>query len=417
MPRRALTDRLIQSLTSNGKLQHEHFDGFCSGLVLRVSRAGGKVWDFTFRNPVDGKRARLRIGPYPAISLATARDRAMQAGARIATGKDPRVEDDKPSLKTIAELHEDRMALVVRGKARSADEIERRAIKYIIPKIGNVAVIDFRIDPHYNAVVDPLILRNKLRTAGILFQDLRALMNFGIQRGVLEYSRLHRLKRPDQPKIRTRYLSLDEIRIVWNRLPEVMYRSDHIPTILKICLLLLQRISEVAGMRRSEINQETWVWTIPAARTKNKHDHAVPLSPTAIALIREAMRRTNGDIIFPDRAGAAPLGHRAIDCAVRLAQETRKGRPLGKFGIPRFRCHDLRRTGGTHMSAKANGLQISKMDRAHVLNHRSVTASGITDEVYNQNNYMDEKAAALALWDAFLMRLLINKPPNQMAAD
>jgi hypothetical protein len=74
--RRALTDKLAVSLTSNDKPQFEHFDATVSGLLLRVTKAAAKVWDFTFRSPVEGKRARLKIGPYgtvPGISLKVAR--------------------------------------------------------------------------------------------------------------------------------------------------------------------------------------------------------------------------------------------------------------------------------------------------------------------------------------------------------
>jgi integrase len=382
MTRRALTDRLVQSLTSEGKSQFEHYDGFCPGLLLRVSSGGGKVWDLTFKSPTDGKRARLRIGRYPVVGLAKARDKAVSALAKISQGQDPRTVIVEAAPKTIAELIEDRMALHLRANARSVKDIEGRANKYITPKVGAVRVTDFRIDPHYNSVVDPLILRGKMRTAGLLYQDLRALMNFGIQRGVIEFSRLQRIKRPDTPVYRTRFLNRNEIVTVWNLLPTALSRSPHIPRILRLCIVTLQRLSEVAGMRRSEIDLERRLWVIPARRSKNKHEHTVPLSGLALELIGEAMRKTNGDILFPNRAGDAPIKHRAIDCALRLAQNPRKGLPSGKFGVPIWKPHDLRRTGGTHLSLRENDLMVSVIDRAHVLNHRSVTRSSITDTAW-----------------------------------
>lgn len=282
MPRRALTDRSIASLTSCGKLQFEHFDGFCPGLLLRVSASGKRVWDFAFRSPVNGKRARMRIGPYPAVSLAVARERAMAAQAKIADKRDPRAVDALPAPKTIAELIEDRLALVLRDRTRSAAAVEWRAQKYIIPLIGGIAVADFKIDPNYNRVIDPLLKRNRVRTAGLVFQDLRALFNFAIQRGIVEYSRISRIKRPDEPVHRTRFLSREEIAIVWNALPTVMFRSEHIATILRLCLATAQRLSEVAGMRRSEIDLESCIWLIPGKRTKNGYEHSVPLGDLAV---------------------------------------------------------------------------------------------------------------------------------------
>ena len=289
MTRRALTDRLVQSLTSEGKSQFEHYDGFCPGLLLRVSSGGSKVWDLTFKSPTDGKRSRLRIGRYPDVGLAKAREEAVSALAKVAEGRDPRIVTVEAPPKTIAELLEDRLALHLRANARSVKDIEGRANKYIIPKIGSVLVQDFRIDPHYNAVVDPLILRGKMRTAGHLYQDLRALMNFGIQRGVIEFSRLQRIKRPDTPVYRSRFLNRNELVTVWNLLPTALSKSPHIPTILRLCIVTLQRLSEVAGMRRSEIDLDKRLWVIPAERSKNKHAHTVPLSDLAISLIRDAM--------------------------------------------------------------------------------------------------------------------------------
>lgn len=193
MPRRALTDRLILSLTSLGKRQHEHFDGFCPGLLLRVSSCGRKTWDLVFRCPTTKKRARLRIGHYPAVTLAAARERALEAQRALGEGKDPRIVELTPTAKTISGLIEDRLSMELRGKTRSARSVEWRANTYIIPLVGDVPVADFRIDPHYNAVIDPHLKRGKIRTAGTLFQDFRAFMNFAIRRGVIEYSRIARV--------------------------------------------------------------------------------------------------------------------------------------------------------------------------------------------------------------------------------
>ena len=48
-------------------------------------------------------------------------------------------------------------------------------------------------------------------------------------------------------------------------------------------MLSAQRLSDVAGMRWSEIDGD--VWTIPAARHKSKRRHEVPLSASLEAII------------------------------------------------------------------------------------------------------------------------------------
>jgi integrase len=49
--------------------------------------------------------------------------------------------------------------------------------------------------------------------------------------------------------------------------------------LLKLLLLTGCRLNELAGMRRTELNDDGTVWTIPGERTKNKRTHVVPLAP------------------------------------------------------------------------------------------------------------------------------------------
>ena len=403
MTRRALTVKLIEAVTSKGRPQLDHFDGFCPGLSIRVTSAKKKTWNFLFTSPRDGKIARLSLGTYPAIGLDDARQLAQQARRKVQQHKDPRDPDNTPKPKTMAELIEDRLSLTLRDKKRSAERAEWRFKKYVTPFVGKIAVENFRIDPHYNWIVDPLLKAGKIRTAGMVFQDLRALMNFAIQRGVIEYSRLAKVKRPDEAATLTRYLSLDEIAIVWRGLDAALPRAEHTRTILRLCLLTGQRLSEVAGMRREEIDIAGALWTIPAARSKNKHSHQVPLASLALKLVSEALRKSNGDYLFPDRSGEGPTKHTVVDYALSNAQKPREGLPMGKFGIPRWTPHDLRRTVGTQLSKLKIAEQVVI---GHVLNHRSVTKASITQQIYDQHDFIDEKRKALQDWDERVVALI-----------
>ena len=401
MTRRSLNEKRVLALTSNGLAQADHFDADCAGLSLRVTKAGKKTWAFNYTSPRDGKRARYSLGTFPATTISDARDLAIAARRNVEKGKDPRDIEPEIAAKTVAELIEDRLAFGLKGK-RSADRAKWRFEKYVTPLVGKIAVRDFQIDPHYNRVIDPLVKAGKHRTAGIIFQDLRALMNFAIQRGVIEYSRIARVKRPDQASARTRFLSEPEIVTVWHRLDTVLSRSDHTPTILKLCLLLGARLSEVAGMERDEIDLRSTLWTIPPDRSKNKFAHTLPLTGFALELISNAMRESNGDFLFPDRSRKRPTMHRIVDYALGKAQKPREGLPLGKFGIPHLTPHDLRRSVATHMSR----MGISQIVIGHVLNHRTVTKASLTQQVYDQHDFADEKLAALQKWDAKIAALV-----------
>jgi Arm DNA-binding domain len=84
MPRLALTDRFVAGAkTCDQQPQTDYFDSKCSGLALRVSETGVKSWTFLFSDPGTGKRARMTLGGYPALPLATARTKAIEAKGYI----------------------------------------------------------------------------------------------------------------------------------------------------------------------------------------------------------------------------------------------------------------------------------------------------------------------------------------------
>ena len=98
-----LTDRFVAGAKGDGSGQVEFFDGKMKGLSLRVSRKGVKSWSFSFTTP-NGKRARLTLGSYPAVTLAAARGLALEAQAAVQSGQDPRIH--KAGAMTLAALIE-----------------------------------------------------------------------------------------------------------------------------------------------------------------------------------------------------------------------------------------------------------------------------------------------------------------------
>ena len=82
-----------------------HGDG--DGLYLNVSPSGSKSW--VQRIVIHGRRRDMGLGPYPAVSLARAREIAHGNRSAIAQGRDPIVEKREaglrraPSIPTLAE--------------------------------------------------------------------------------------------------------------------------------------------------------------------------------------------------------------------------------------------------------------------------------------------------------------------------
>lgn len=65
--RKKLTPKLLDNLPSANGKRYEVRDELVTGLLIRVSRTGGKVWYLATR--VDGLLRRIKLGTYPVLSL------------------------------------------------------------------------------------------------------------------------------------------------------------------------------------------------------------------------------------------------------------------------------------------------------------------------------------------------------------
>ncbi|HEY0554808.1 MAG TPA: Arm DNA-binding domain-containing protein, partial [Thermoanaerobaculia bacterium] len=85
-----LTDRRIRALKTEGQ-RVEVMDGAVPGLGIRVSPAGSKSW-FLRYGPQEARR-RIVLGPYPALTLDAARNKARElvAGVKM-SDRDPMAE-------------------------------------------------------------------------------------------------------------------------------------------------------------------------------------------------------------------------------------------------------------------------------------------------------------------------------------
>ena len=83
------TKKSLEALKSpaEGERLYCHDEG-ARGLCLAVTPAGSK--SFYLYRKVAGEPVRIRIGPYPDLSIENARDKAGEMNTLIAQGKDPR---------------------------------------------------------------------------------------------------------------------------------------------------------------------------------------------------------------------------------------------------------------------------------------------------------------------------------------
>jgi integrase len=86
---------------------------------------------------------------------------------------------------------------------------------------------------------------------------------------------------------------------------------------LELCILTAARSGEILGMRWPEIDLDKKVWTVPADRMKAGRDHRVPLSPPAVAVLRQLEKLRAGDFVFAGQARNKPLSNMAMEMVLR----------------------------------------------------------------------------------------------------
>jgi hypothetical protein len=132
-----LTDRFCANIKADSRT--DYFDEVATGLALRVSEHGSKSW--TFNYTLGDKRSRMTLGSYPAISLAGARTKAVEARMAVEEGIDPHtVATGGETLKAVCEEYQNREGKKLRTAKWRKSALER----LVYPVIGSRPIGDIR---------------------------------------------------------------------------------------------------------------------------------------------------------------------------------------------------------------------------------------------------------------------------------
>ena len=399
MPRVTLTDRFVAGAKpAKGDRQTYYFDSKTPGLALRISDTGHRGWTFQFTPPGEHKRVRTALGSYPAMPLAAARTKAEQARHELQDGIDPRSNLKQNGVgtaaMTLSQLVNRYMSDPNKAQLRSLKEINRRLTVNALPLIGHIR-LDQLTRRDVKDVTDK-IMRRKARTqAWHTHKDLRAILAWGVRNDFLAINPLAGVAAPGGYTAGERNLDDDEIRALWTVLSVALAKSKTCQRIIQLALITGQRLGEISGMARDELNLRHRLWVIPGARAKNGHAHSVPLSDMAVQVIEAALADAGkkSAFVFPGENGG-PLTSPVVSSAIARAHIADADRPRGRFGIAAWSTHDLRRTVLTNLAR----IGVAPHLIAHVANHRSLTKAGVTFAHYVQHSYEGEKRQALELW-------------------
>jgi integrase len=381
-----LTQIALDKLKS-GPARREVPDGKMRGLFHIIQPTGARSWAVRYR--INGISKKLTLGPYPAIDLKEAREKAADAIKVVVNGEDPAaikqerkraelVPDDRDLVEKVAAEFVVRYA---KPKQRSWAETERILNKEVVaPWMGRRLSKIGRADVH--ELLDGVVDRGAPIMANRCLAALRRMGAWAVERGLIESSRCDKVKAPAAERSRDRVLSDDELKAVWKAADAIRWPFG---PMLQLLVLTGQRRDEIASMSWNEIDFEARTWTLPRERSKNDQAHVVPLSEQAIAILKDVPKiASKAGYVFTTN-GRAPVSGFARAKARLDAALTADMEP--------WVIHDLRRTFAS--GAARLGIAINVVEKC--LNHSSGTFSGIVS-VYQKHDFADEKRIAMQTW-------------------
>ena len=300
----ALSATRVKAMKDPGR----YSDG--GGLHLFISKAGRKSW--VLRITVDGRRRDIGLGGYPSVSLAQAREKAVDHRAAIAEGRDPVAEKRAPSMPTFKEaayaVHKANSPRWRNPRHASAwiQTLERHAM----PKLGKTPLD--KIDRGDVLSVLTPIWSSRPETARRVRQRMRAVFRWAMAHGFVESNPSGEVidgALPPMPKVKAHFRALpyQEVGAALATV-EASQASMAAKLCLRFLVLTAARSGEARGAIWDEIDLQGCEWRIPSERMKAGMEHRVPLSRQVLALLREAsVLRDNSGLVFPSvlKAGSS----------------------------------------------------------------------------------------------------------------
>ncbi len=412
-----LTDKKLKNLKAPKTGRFEVWDQLVSDdrtlpgtFGIRVTRKGAKSWVIMYRtlDAAKGKiqQKRLKIGSYPAMSLAEARKAARDTLLDVSKGTDPAKVKQAARAEllgaiTFGDALNQFIDKYAKRETRGWKETSRVFDKYVKPDLG-----DYRLDAVTTLQIRDLV-EAKAETAPYMANRmlayLRKFFNWASERDMVDASPVSAIKPPGKENARDRILNDGEIRLAWNAFDKMGWPFGHAFTLL---LITGQRRDEVTKMRWKDIDEKECLWTLPREATKADRLHEVPLSDLAVEIL-QSVPRTSNEFVFSTNgktpiSGFSKAKAKADKTAAFLqlqadGQDRPTEKQIAESMLPDWRLHDLRRTVASYMAK----LGIAPHVIEKVLNHSSGAISGVA-AVYNRYAYTEEKRAALDTWSRAL---------------
>jgi integrase len=277
-----LTDKLIKDLEKPASGNRITYDQEVKGLGVRVTSAGARAWIFNYR--AGRTERRMTIGDTTAWTVKKAREKAKDLRRLVDDGHDP-----------MADRHADRAAPTVndladrfvaehmpKKRASTQGEYERLLRVHIRPALGKKRVADL--------IYSDLEAMHRKIAAKAPYAANRALavtskmLNLSLRWQMRTDNPAKGVERAQEEK-RERFLVDAEMARLGEALAAHPERNS--ANAVRFLVLTGARKGETLSATWSQIDIAAGVWIKPAASTKQRKEHRLPLSAPALALLSE----------------------------------------------------------------------------------------------------------------------------------
>lgn len=394
-----LTDTHIKAAIKAGQ-SRRLIDGQGKGtgrLVLAVKPASGRVIaEWYAQQIIGGKRRLKKLGSYPTMSLAAARERFRDEYAGLIEQRKNIKAQAIKRAGSVGDLFDaySNFLLHHRKKHKDPARMLKAAAEFFGPtRKANEITTDDITD-----FVRPIYQRGAKRMADHVRGYIRAAYSWAI-RAQNDYRSDTADRRfdlrinpaagiPTEPKVSgDRWLEVHELRafVRWldnyQPIPGKRPVWPHNLICLRLMCMLGQRVTEITMLRAEQYNRfrQCLEW----ADTKTGRAHVLPLPPLAIKLL-ESIEPNEHGWYFPSKEQPESPTH-----YLRVQNITRDYVLRNK--LQDFSPRDFRRT----FKTLAGFAGLTKMERDLLQNH---ARGDISSRHYDRYDYLEEKRAAMERW-------------------
>lgn len=324
-----LNPKQVDNVTEPGTYE----DG--EGLRLVVKASGKKSWVLRFQ--LAGKRREMGLGGFPDVKLKEARSKAIDQRKLLQQKIDPLTERDATRIALRkAELAQKAKAITFKSvtldyiaahragwkNAKHAQQWENTLTTYAFPILENLNAEDVTTE-HVLQVLTP-IWQSKSETASRVRNRIEMVLDAAKARGLREGENPARWRGhldkllPPRSKVK---VVVHHPALPWAEIPAFMKEIEKHDELsykaMQLTILTACRTNETLGATWGEFDLDKKVWKIPSHRMKAAKEHRVPLSDTALKLIKRLPKVKDNPYVFPGAREGKPLSNMSMLMALR----------------------------------------------------------------------------------------------------